>query len=125
MSTTVIHTIEHDIGIDGVLEIRLGDSDVRLRGIDGTTVRVSGDPGDDLEGLLAIDRGAGSLSIRPDRRGDIRRGVARGTDPGPRDRRAARRDPGRRLVERRHHRRVVQPASSATAARPATSGSAA
>ena len=69
MSTTVIHTIEHDIGIDGVLEIRLGDSDVRLRGIEGTTVRVSGDPGDDLEGLLALDRGAGSLSIRPDRRG--------------------------------------------------------
>ncbi len=70
MSTTVIHTIEHDIGIDGVLEIRLGDGDVRLRGIDGTTVRVSGDPGDDLDGRLAIDRGAGSLSIRPDRRGD-------------------------------------------------------
>lgn len=69
MSTTVIHTIEHDIGIDGVLEIRLGDSDVRLRGIEGTTVRVSGDPGDDLEGILALDRSAGSLSIRPDRHG--------------------------------------------------------
>ncbi len=68
MSTTVIHTIEHDIGIDGVLEIRLGDGDIRLRGIDGTTVRVSPDQGDDLDGRLTVDRGAGSLSIRPDRR---------------------------------------------------------
>ena len=69
MSTTVIHTIEHDIGIDGVLEIRIGDGDIRLRGVEGTTVRVTGDPGDDLERQLTVDRGSGSLSIRPGRLG--------------------------------------------------------
>lgn len=70
MSTTVIHTIEHEIGIDGVLEIRIGDGDIRLLGVDGTTARVRGPRGDDLETLLAFDRGDGSLSIHPIHEGD-------------------------------------------------------
>ena len=63
MSTTIIHTIEHEIGLDGVLEIRVGSGDVRLTGVDGTAVRVRAAHGDTLEGFV-VDRGTGSLSIR-------------------------------------------------------------
>ena len=62
-SSTVL---EHDIGRTGLLAVRLHASDLRIRAVDGSTVRVS-DPTGELHGSVAIERGPGSLSLRADR----------------------------------------------------------
>lgn len=63
MSTTVANVVEHEIGPTGLLAIRLHSSAVRLRGVDGPNVRVTG-PGGTLERSVRIERGPGSLSIQ-------------------------------------------------------------
>ena len=55
--------IEHEIGAAGLLAIRLRAGDVRLRGVEGSIVRIHDTEGD-LEGRFQIDRGEGSLSVR-------------------------------------------------------------
>jgi hypothetical protein len=54
--------VEHTIGEEGTLEIRLADASVRLKGVDGDVVRGQID-GDDVGELLSIDRRDGALTI--------------------------------------------------------------
>jgi hypothetical protein len=55
--------IEHEIGVTGLLELRLRSGDARLRGVDGSVVRIH-DADRDLASRLQIERGQGSLSVR-------------------------------------------------------------
>lgn len=66
MNTVISSAIEHEVGPTGLLAIRLHSSAVRLRGVDGPTVRVA-DPSGDLQRSVRIERGPGSLSIQADR----------------------------------------------------------
>jgi hypothetical protein len=82
MTTATGSSIEHAIGAEGLLAIRLGGGEVRLRGIDGEIARVREVNDHDLGEMLVIDRGEGSLSLRAGRlleialgRLDGRRGV--------------------------------------------------
>lgn len=61
--------IEHEIGLTGLLAIRLRAGDARLRAVEGSTVRVH-DADGDLERRVQVERGSGSLSLRV-RHGDI------------------------------------------------------
>ena len=54
--------IEHTIGEEGTLEIRLADASVRLKGVDGDVVRGQVD-GEDVDELIRIDRRDGGLTI--------------------------------------------------------------
>jgi hypothetical protein len=55
-------TIEHRLGTDGTLEIRLPDASVRLRGVDGDVVRGRID-GEEAENGVRIDASDGRLTI--------------------------------------------------------------
>lgn len=63
MSVSTSTVIEHEVGPTGLIAIRLHSSSVRLRGVDGTAVRVT-DPTGSLERSVRIERAPGSLSIR-------------------------------------------------------------
>ncbi len=63
MSASTSTVIEHEVGPTGLIAIRLHSSSVRLRGVDGTAVRVT-DPTGSLERSVRIERAPGSLSIR-------------------------------------------------------------
>jgi hypothetical protein len=71
MTTATGSTIEHTIGAEGLLAIRIGDGEVRLRGIDGEIARVHDVNERDLGEMLSIEQGEGSLSLRSGRRLDI------------------------------------------------------
>ena len=53
--------LAHDIGSAGVLSIRTRHGSVRLRAVDGTSVRIHGDG--DLGSSAQLDKGEGSLAI--------------------------------------------------------------
>ena len=59
-------TLEHDIGPTGLLAVRLQSSDLRIRAVDGSTVRVAARTGS-LDGSVSVDRAPGSLSIKANR----------------------------------------------------------
>lgn len=63
MSASTSTVIEHEVGPTGLIAIRLHSSSIRLRGVDGTAVRVT-DPTGSLERSVRIERAPGSLSIR-------------------------------------------------------------
>jgi Toastrack DUF4097 len=67
MTTARSADLEHVIGLDGLLSIRIRDGRIRLRGSDGDVVRVTHPAGRDLADLLSIESGDGSLEL------DIRR----------------------------------------------------
>jgi hypothetical protein len=69
MTTTTASMLEHAIGAEGLLAIRLRDGDVRLHGVDGDVVRVRDANGSDLTEMFAVDRGRGSLSLKAAGRG--------------------------------------------------------
>ena len=54
--------LEHDIGPTGLLAVRVHSSDLHLRAVDGSTVRVS-DPTGSLERSVTVERAPGSLSL--------------------------------------------------------------
>ncbi|MEP6637922.1 MAG: DUF4097 family beta strand repeat-containing protein [Chloroflexota bacterium] len=54
----------HVIGPDGVFSIRLRDGDIRLRAIEGDTIRIRDRHDRDLTGMFAIVLGQGSASLR-------------------------------------------------------------
>ena len=58
--------LEHAIGADGVLVLRLNDGDAHLRGIDGDLVRIRALDGRPLD-RMDVERGPGSLAINPHR----------------------------------------------------------
>jgi hypothetical protein len=67
MNTMTGSSLEHLIGAGGLLAIRMRDGEIRLRGVDGETVRVR-DVGDhDLGDMFAIESAAGSLSLKAGR----------------------------------------------------------
>jgi hypothetical protein len=68
--------IEHEIGVSGLLALRLRSGDARLRGVDGSVVRIH-DADRELASRLQIERGQGSLSVRV--------GASDGFDPGTHD----------------------------------------
>ena len=70
-TVTAGSSLEHPIGPDGIVKLRLRDGEVRLHAVDGETVRVRERGGRDLGALFSIDLGAGSadLSSGDDRHG--------------------------------------------------------
>jgi hypothetical protein len=67
MNTMTGPSLEHQIGAEGLLAIRMRDGEIRLRGVDGDTVHVR-DVGDhDLSDMFAIESAAGSLSLKSGR----------------------------------------------------------
>jgi hypothetical protein len=66
MTAPAATVLEHEIGPTGLVAIRLHASDIRIRAVDGSVVRVN-----DTTGTLArsvrIERGPGSLSLQADR----------------------------------------------------------
>lgn len=57
--------LEHEIGSDGVVHIRIHAGSVTIRGIDGSHARVIDAGGRDLADRFAIETGPSSISIRP------------------------------------------------------------
>ncbi len=86
MTTATGSSLEHAIGADGLLAIRLRDGEVRLHAVDGESVRVRDVNGNELEDMFAIEAAAGSLSLKAGRGLEIivgprsmRRGAGRHT----------------------------------------------
>jgi len=67
MTVATGSSLEHEIGADGLLAIRLRDGDVHLRAVDGGTVRVRDVNGRSLDGMFAVEAAAGSLSLKAGR----------------------------------------------------------
>ena len=67
MTTSTGSVIEHRIGAEGLLAIRIRDGEVRLRATDGEVARVRDVNDHDLNDMLAINTGEGSLSLRSGR----------------------------------------------------------
>jgi hypothetical protein len=67
MTTTTGASLEHAIGAEGLLAIRIRTGFVRLRGIDGEVARVRDLNDNDLHEMLAIEAAEGSLSLRSGR----------------------------------------------------------
>ena len=127
MTAATGSSLEHAIGADGLLAIRLRDGEVRLRAVDGDTVRVRDANGHDLADMFAIEAAAGSLSLKAGRGLEIIVGSPIDAsrqpppNPGPRDRPAAWRHARPRSRERRHRGRRAAAVTSATAPPRATS----
>jgi hypothetical protein len=67
MTSSTGSSLEHAIGPDGLVSLRLRDGQVRLRATDGETIRIH-DSGDrDLSEMFAIELGDGSVSLRATR----------------------------------------------------------
>jgi hypothetical protein len=67
MNTTTGSSLEHPIGLEGLLAIRLRDGEARLHGVDGEVVRIRDVQGRDLGDMFAIEPAAGSLSLEAGR----------------------------------------------------------
>jgi len=64
MTTATGSSMEHAIGADGLLALRLRDGKVRLRAVDGETVGVRDVNGHDLSDMFEVEAAAGSLSLK-------------------------------------------------------------
>lgn len=71
MTTATGFTLEHPIGPEGHLAIRLRSGEVRLRGADGDIVRVREVNGRQLDDLFEIEAGDGSLTLHTRRGLDV------------------------------------------------------
>lgn len=67
MTTTTRSTMEHAIGSEGLLAIRLRDGELHLRAVDGEVVRLREVNDHDLGDMFAIDAASGSLSLKAGR----------------------------------------------------------
>lgn len=63
MMTGTTPVIEHPIGRDGLLVLRLTDGDAHLTGVDGDLVAIRSGDGEPLDGAV-VDRGERSLEVR-------------------------------------------------------------
>lgn len=62
-STTTGSGLEHPIGADGIVSIRVRDGDMHLRGVDGETLHIRDRGAGDLGSRFDIDLGEGSASL--------------------------------------------------------------
>ena len=67
MNTMTGSSLEHPIGLEGLLAIRLRDGEARLHGVDGEVVRIRDVNGRDLGDMFAIEPATGSLSLEAGR----------------------------------------------------------
>ena len=63
MTSTFRSVLEHAIGAEGVLSIRLGSGEVRLRAVDGFSVRVRDRRDHDIADMFHVEAAEGSLSL--------------------------------------------------------------
>jgi hypothetical protein len=68
-------SLEHPLGAEGLVSIRLRDGDVRIRGVDSDRVTIRDVDGRDLSGMFAIVLGEGTVSLRSSRGLDRSRAV--------------------------------------------------
>ena len=65
MTTTAIGaSLEHPLGAEGLLSIRLRNGDVRIRGVDSDRISIRDVDGHDLSAMFAVDLGEGNVSLR-------------------------------------------------------------
>ncbi len=69
-TTTTGSSLEHRIGQDGIVKLRIRHGEIRLRGIDGEHVRVRDRGGHDLAALFSIELGDGSVALSTGGDGD-------------------------------------------------------
>jgi hypothetical protein len=62
-TTTSGSSLEHAIGHDGIVKIRLRAGEIRLQGVDGETVRVRDRGSEALADMFSIDLGQGSIDL--------------------------------------------------------------
>ena len=112
MNTATGSSLEHAIGADGLLALRLRSGDVRINAVDGEVVRVRDTDDQPLDELFAIEAAAGSLSLtaggpglRVHARSDETGAATRRPRPGSRDRPPARRHARPRSRQQRHRGR--------------------
>jgi Putative adhesin len=80
MTTTITGaSLDHVIGPNGLLSIRLRDGRARLRAVDGDVLRIRDGHGRDLADMFAIELGDGNASFRAGKRAD--RGLHGGHTP--------------------------------------------
>lgn len=63
-ATTYAGSVEHDVGPDGRVDVRIASGEVSIRGTDATTARVVDLDGRDLSERFDIERGSGFLAVR-------------------------------------------------------------
>ena len=63
MKTATSHTLEHAIGTEGLLALRVRNGDVRINAVDGDVVRIRDANDQPIEDLFAIEAAEGSLSL--------------------------------------------------------------
>ena len=63
-ATSTVASVEHAIGAAGLFSLRLRDGDLRIRAVDGETIRISETHGHDLSEMFVIELGEGSASLR-------------------------------------------------------------
>lgn len=71
MTTSTGAAIEHPIGAEGRLAIRIRSGEVRVRAVDGDTARVRDINGRDLDDLFEVEATDGSLALRTRRGLDV------------------------------------------------------
>src|SRR4051794_41211893 len=62
-AATTSNELLHPVGGDGIVSIRMRDGDVRIRAVEGDTLRVRDGSARDLSGVFDIELGEGSASL--------------------------------------------------------------